>query len=85
MITDNTIVKWLPLMMGDKLIGRINLDKDTGEISGKLIDPEITDLLNEYFGDNLLEVSFFGKPTNPSFENISQLNAKLRTVLKGSS
>lgn len=81
MATDNTMIKWLPLMMGDKLIGRINFDKDTGEISGKLIEPDIINLLDEFFGNNLLEVSFFGKPANPASENISQLNAKLRTVL----
>lgn len=48
----------LPLMMGEKLVGRMDLNED-GTFSGKL-DPEMVDLLAEGM-ETLYSVSFYGR------------------------
>lgn len=49
-------------MMGSKVVGVIRFDPETGDITGKLTNPDLVTLLNETFGKGLMEVSFNGKP-----------------------
>lgn len=57
--------KELPLMMGEKLIGIVVLDYETGELQGR-IEPGFVTLLEELLQNNLTEVAFFGKPGIPA-------------------
>lgn len=73
--------KPLPLVMGDKLIGAIHIDDETGEISGQLVDVEFVSLLKEFFNGNLLEVSFFGKPAFQSVDAYGKARMKMDAFL----
>ena len=61
----------LPLMMGDRVIGMVTLDYETGKLDGKL-DPELVGFLKEGFEQGLMEVSFFGKPVVPTDTRVIQ-------------
>lgn len=53
-----------PLMIGDKLAGTITIDLETGKFEGEL-DKDLADILDQGLKENLLSVSFFGKPASP--------------------
>jgi hypothetical protein len=71
----------LPLTMGNRVIGVISFDED-GKIEGQLIGTELLGLLNEFFGEGLLDIAFHGKPGKVSPNTVSELNAKLRKYLR---
>lgn len=75
-----TGVKNLPLTMGgfDKLIGRVDLDYETGEIKGT-IDKKLIEILAEGLGENLLAISFYGRPT----ASVREAHEKFREYLNG--
>lgn len=53
--------KFIPLMVGDRLAGRVHIDLVNNTIEGTL-DPELSDILWQGLGNNLWSISFFGKP-----------------------
>jgi hypothetical protein len=56
---------FLPLRIGENVLGKIHFDTETREIEGKLFDNGFAELLKDSFEKDLLEVSFLGRPAKP--------------------
>lgn len=55
-----TYEDWVPLTMGPKIVGKVRIDLETGEMEGKM-DPQFADLLNTHLPHGMTDISFTGK------------------------
>lgn len=55
----------VPLTMGNKPVGFMEIDLETGLYSGQ-IDKELADILVKGMGEKLYEVAFLGKAAHPT-------------------
>jgi hypothetical protein len=70
----------LPLMMGDKIVGRAEINYETNELKAD-IDPKLIELLVEGLGNGLLQISFSGLPGYPM--KVEDVQRKFKEYIDG--
>jgi hypothetical protein len=72
-------IEYVSLMMGDKLVGKINFDLETREIDGELFDTGLPELLQESFSEGLMEVGFYGRAAHNAQVTQEKFNSWMRS------